>query len=163
VAKRKRKRKTAPNATSRKKRGIFWGDGLLAFFYFLQGTILLIVLGVYASFGLSLEFVKPIKTDVLKQTTEASVRDLINNVNQIQGIGLAIALVGLVPLLFLLIRGIARGSKFAMIFVFLENAASITAMLMSTLNEARLGAILPILIMIYSLLRLFGSIGPKIK
>jgi hypothetical protein len=163
VAKRKRSKNATSKSAPRKIKRTFWGDKLLSLFYFIQGAVLITGLAVYASLGFGFEFAKPLKDDLLKQATDPQVAKLVNSVDRVQGIGLTIIIVGLVPLVFFLVRGLWRGNRFAFLFVFLENAISVTIMLMSTANEARYGAILPILILIFSLLRLFGAIGPKMR
>jgi len=165
VAKKKAKRKSANKPQTRKKRpkGMFWGDGLLAFFYCLQAFFLLGGIGVLASIALALDFAKQLKLELLKKTPDPDIVKFINGLDQTKGIGIAVAMVVLIPIVFVLIRGISRANKFSLAFVVIENGANIAYLLMSTKNEARMGAILPIFFLIYGLLRLLGAVGPKIR
>ena len=167
MAKRKRKskatRKTARKTTVRRKKGIFWGDGFLAFFYFLQAFFILGGIGILACIGFNLEFAVPLKGDLIKNVPDPDVINFLNSLDQTKGIGLAVAVIGLIPLVFLFLRGIARSNRIALLLVVILEGVNIWFLISSTKNEARFGAILPIIILVYALLRIGGGLGPKIR
>ena len=116
-----------------------------------------------ASIGLGLEFAEPLKASLLKQTADPDILNFIHGLDQTKGVGISVAIVGLIPLSFFFILAIARANKFALAFVIIENGVNVALLLMSTKNESRIGAILPILFLIYALLRICGAAGPKIR
>ena len=164
VAKRKTKRKSPTKPQVRRKaKGSFWGDCLLAFLTFLHAFFLVGGLSVLASIGFDLEYSRQLKQDIIKNLPDSEAVNFVNGLNQSIAIGLVLAITGLIPLTFFFIRGIVRANRIALLLVILFEGVNIWLLLSSTKNEARFGTILPILILVYGLLRVFGAIGPKIR
>lgn len=156
----KRKKSTTPR--TRRASGPFWGDFLLILLYLLEGVFLLAGVGILSAIRLNLDFANPIKDEIMKQVKEQSIIQQMA-ADQILGIALALVFFGLIPIIFFFLRGLWRGRKGAMLLVFLLNVFNVVMLVMAPQNEARFGAVLPILVLIFSLLRLTGTVGPKLK
>lgn len=155
----KKRRASSPRRSS----GPFWADALIAIIYLLKSLLLLGSLGLLVGMAFSVDFALQVRESILKQLTDPEIAQNLRSLDQIKGIGLSIVFVGLLPILFLFVRGIWNARKFPFFLVLLLEASNVALMLMSTKNEARLGAVLPIIVAIYSLLRLIGAVGPKMK
>ncbi len=163
MAKRKTKRKKPTKSVSRRTSGPFWADALLAILYLLKLLFVLASLLILASFGFGMEQTQSVKSDILKRITEPDVIQQINAIDPLRGGAILAVAVGILPLGFLFLRGIWRAKKWAFLLTLLEQGISIALFLLSTENETRIGAALPIIVLVFALLRLAGAIGPKMK
>ena len=154
MAKRKRKRKSSAKSSAksqtRRSRAPFVGDQVLALYHLFGSCCCLGALSLIASLGLGVTAVTTNKQEAIKHIKDKQAVDFLNNLTPQQGI------------IIFYIRGIWLGRKWALFVSLLTSAPSAAFAIYANQSDGRIGSVVPVVVAIYCVLRLLGSVGPKV-
>ena len=166
VAKRKRKRKSSAKSSAksqtRRSRAPFVGDQVLALYHLFGSCCCLGALSLIASLGLGVTAVTTNKQEALKHIQDKQAVDFLNNLTPQQGIIIFSAAAILFVFAIIYIRGIWLGRKWALFVSLLTSAPSADFAIYANQSDGRIGSVVPVVVAIYCVLRLLGSVGPKV-
>lgn len=161
MAKKKAKRKKRSASPKPRRKSIFVGDQILAIYQTFGCCCWTVVLGLTSSIGLGLAFSDRVKESINKQVTNKDLVKAVNNLSQPIGIALAVSGVLLLLFGFFFVRATWQGRRWAFWLHLILSLPG--AIAFATLQGAdnRFVSILPLIISVYAVLRLAGSVGPK--
>jgi hypothetical protein len=168
VAKRKRKKATkstparrSPNRSS-SRRGFIW-DHLLAIYHFLTTTVLLALLCVVGFVILKVPTVEEIGRELRKLVSDKKLLGQLNDLAPPVGISIIAVSTVLFILLIFHTRAVWQGRKWGMwLHLLIHFPGAAAAISLGTSND-RYGSIWPLIIAVFAILRLTGSVGPKLQ
>ena len=131
-------------------------------YHFFGSCCCLGALSLIASLGLGVTAVTANKQEALKHIQDKQAVDFLNKLNPEQGVIIFSAAAILFIFAILYIRGIWLGRKWALFVSLLTSAPSAALAIYANQSDGRIGSLIPIVVAIYCLLRLLGSVGPKV-
>ena len=162
MAKRKAKRRKPRKSPVRKSRKPFVGDQILSMYAMLQCGCMSTIFAFIASTIAGLAFTEDFKTRI---HAEPKLKDMVSQVDTLSpSVGIAILVfVGIFALLSIkFVLDTWKGRKWAIWIHFLLHAPSAAAPIIYGNSQAQMGSVIGIVIAIYCLLRIFGSVGPRL-
>jgi uncharacterized membrane protein len=166
VAKRKRKRKASPNSSaasrSRRFRAPFVGDQILAMYQMITCCCLNSVVALLAALAVKLDVATKVRADLHKYISNREVLSQINSMTEMQGYILfgAVGILAIFSIIYVVSTW--KGRKWALILHLFLNLPGAAATIFFGQADQRFGSILSIVVAIYCMLRLFGSVGPRV-
>lgn len=162
MAKKKAKRKKPTKSQPKRNRKPFVGDQVLALYQTFGSCCSLTSLTILASIAVGLAFTTDIKKQILSKVQDKDIHTYIANLDPNLGylfFGLAAALF-VFSLVF--VRATWLGRKWAIWLHLLLNLPGAIIALNFVPSESKVGICFPLIIAVYCLLRVMGSVGPKL-
>lgn len=161
VAKRKRKRKSTTKPQVKRSKAPFVGDQILALYHLFGSCCCLGLLSLIGSLGLGVTAVTSNKQEAIKYIHDKQALEFLNKLTPDQGIIIFAAAGALFVFALLYIRAIWQGKKWAFWISLLTSAPSAGLTIYANQSGTNLGSLIPVIVAIYCILRLLGSVGPK--
>ena len=161
VAKRKKRAKSRSKAQPKRTKAPFVGDQILALYQVIGSCCSVTSVTILASIALGYAFTTDLKKQIFAKVPDKEIQSYINGLGPTIGIVLYVLAAVLLIFSILYIRATWLGKKWAIWLHLLLNLPSAALTIVFIQADSRLGSILPIVISIYCLLRVAGSVGPK--
>lgn len=161
MAKKKAKRRRKSKPQVQRKKTPFVGDQILALYHFFGTCCVLGLLSLVGSLALGVSTVASNKNEVLKHVQNKDVTGFINGLKPDSGIIVFCIAGALFIFAILTIRATWQGRKWAFWVTLLTNAPGATLSAFAGQTDSRYGSLIPVVVSIYCILRLAGSVGPK--
>ena len=164
VAKRKRKRKSPTKSSPsspRRTNTPFIGDHILAMYQMIACCLMNVGFAFIASLLTGIEFTAKYKPELEKNISNRELLAQFQALNETHGYVLfgAVAVMTIFSIFFVMATW--KGRRWAYVIHLILHLPSAALTILLGQADARFGSILSIVIAIYCLLRLFGSVGPK--
>ncbi len=114
-----------------------------------------------AALGMNLTFAQPLRNELPKYITD---KELLAKVSELlPTIGIAISILSIILFIFSIwyIRSIWVGRKWAIWLTILINLPWAAIVIILGATDSRFGSLLPVVVSFYCILRVAGSVGPK--